>query len=128
MSSGHSDALVFFGATGDLAHKQIFPALHSMVRHGHLDVPIIGVAKSGWSLEQLKERAHDSIENHGGTDPDAFAKLSNLLQYIDGDYRDDSTYQRLRSTLGNAQATAVLSGNTAEHVCHGCRRNPGEEV
>src|SRR5215475_11999482 len=103
MPTEHSDALVFFGATGDLAHKQIFPALQSMIRHGHLRVPIIGVAKSGWNLERLKQRARDSVEKHGGLDPEAFAKFSELLQYIDGDYRDEATYERLRQTLGNAQ-------------------------
>src|ERR1051325_1652035 len=97
-----SDALVFFGASGDLAHKQIFPALQSMIRHGHPTVPIIGAAKSGWNLDQLKERARDSVQNHGGLDPDAFAKLSGLLQYIDGDYRDEATYRRLRSMLRDA--------------------------
>ncbi len=99
----HSDALVFFGATGDLAHKQIFPALQAMIRHGHLDMPIIGVAKSGWNLEQLKQRARDSVESHGGLDASAFAKLSGLLQYIDGDYENEATYQQLRRLLGNAQ-------------------------
>ena len=103
MPAEHSDALVFFGASGDLAHKQIFPALQSMIRQGHLTVPIIGVAKSGWNLEQLKERARDSVQNHGGLDADAFAKLSGLLQYIDGDYRDEATYHRLRRVLGDAQ-------------------------
>jgi len=103
MTVAHSDALVFFGATGDLAYKQIFPALQAMVRHGRLDVPVIGVAKAGWNLDQLKARARDSVEKHGGMDADAFAKLSARLQYIDGDYRDQSTYERLRQTLGDAQ-------------------------
>ena len=94
MTVAHSDALVFFGATGDLAYKQIFPALQAMVRHGRLDVPVIGVAKAGWNLDQLKARARDSVEKHGGMDADAFAKLSARLQYIDGDYRDQSTYER----------------------------------
>src|SRR3989454_317333 len=103
MTVPHSDALVLFGATGDLAYKQIFPALQAMVRHGRLDVPVIGVAKAGWNLDQLKARARDSVEKHGGMDADAFAKLSARLQYIDGDYRDQSTYERLRQTLGDAQ-------------------------
>src|SRR5206468_3569774 len=102
MDAEHSDALVFFGATGDLAHKEIFPALQAMIRHGHLDMPIIGVAKSGWNLEQLKARARDSVEKYGGLDPAAFEKLSALLQYIDGDYRDDNTYQRLCAALGSS--------------------------
>jgi glucose-6-phosphate 1-dehydrogenase len=99
----HSDALVFFGATGDLAYKQIFPALQAMIRHGHLDIPIIGVAKSGWDLEQLKKRAHESIDKNGGIDPPAFTRLCELLRYIDGDYREPTTYRSLRETLGNSQ-------------------------
>jgi glucose-6-phosphate 1-dehydrogenase len=99
----HSDALVFFGATGDLAYKQIFPALQAMVRRGHLDVPVVGVARSGWGLEQLKARARDSLEHHGGIDEAAFARLSEKLRYVDGDYRDPATFQRLREALGSAQ-------------------------
>jgi glucose-6-phosphate 1-dehydrogenase len=98
-----SDALVFFGATGDLAYKQIFPALQSMVRHGGLDVPVVGVAKSGWDLDQLRSRAHDSLEEHGGVDRDAFEKLSSLLRYIDGDYSDPATFNALRAELGDAR-------------------------
>ena len=97
-----SDALVFFGATGDLARKQIFPALQSMVRHGHLDLPVIGVARSTWSLAQLRAHVRESLEQHGGADPEAFAKLSARLQYVDGDYADASTYERLRKALGAA--------------------------
>ena len=103
MTVPHSDALVLFGATGDLAYKQIFPALQAMVGRGHLDVPVIGVAKAGWNLDQLKARARDSVEKHGSMEADAFGKLSALLQYIDGDYRDQSTYERLRQTLSDAQ-------------------------
>jgi glucose-6-phosphate 1-dehydrogenase len=80
MTTYHSDALVFFGATGDLAYKKIFPALQSMIKRGHLDVPIIGVAKAGWNLDQLRERAHDSLEKHGGVDREAFEKLNSLLR------------------------------------------------
>src|SRR5689334_3738406 len=99
-----SDALVFFGATGDLAYKKIFPSLHNMVRRGMLDVPVIGVAKSGWTLEQLRERAKDSIAKHGGgVDDEAFQRLCSLLQYIDGDYKDEKTYQQIRTQLGDAQ-------------------------
>ena len=98
-----SDALVFFGITGDLAHKKIFPALQSMVKSGTLTVPIIGVAKSGWEIEQLRARARDSLAQYGGgVDEAAFAKLAQLLQYIDGDYKDPSTYQRLQKALGSA--------------------------
>jgi glucose-6-phosphate 1-dehydrogenase len=103
MDKTNSDALVFFGATGDLAYKQIFPALQALIRRGHLNVPIIGVAKSGWNLDQLRERARDSLEKHGGMEPEAFAKLCSLLQYIDGDYREPATYKALRSALGAAQ-------------------------
>ncbi|MCU1276563.1 MAG: Glucose-6-phosphate 1-dehydrogenase, partial [bacterium] len=99
----HSDALVFFGATGDLAYKQIFPALQAMVREGTLKVPIIGVAKSGWNLEQLRARARDSVERHGGVDRGAFDKLVSLLRYVDGDYGDAATFQALRRELGGAK-------------------------
>jgi glucose-6-phosphate 1-dehydrogenase len=98
-----SDAFVFFGATGDLAHKKVFPALQQMVRHGNLNVPVIGVAKSGWTIDQLRGRARDSIEKHGGgVDEKAFAKLLELLQYIDGDYQDPKTFEALRAKLGGA--------------------------
>ena len=102
MLTPHSDALVFFGATGDLAYKQIFPALQAMIRRGHLELPIIGVAKSNWNLDQLRARARDSLDKHGGLDPAAFAKLSARLQYIDSDYGNDATYERLRRALGGA--------------------------
>ncbi len=95
-----SDALVFFGATGDLAYKKVFPALQRMILHGNLDVPVIGIAKSGWDLERLKERAADSLARHGGLDRDAFAKLSGLLRYIDGDYAVPKTFEALRRLLG----------------------------
>jgi glucose-6-phosphate 1-dehydrogenase len=106
MSDFHSDALVFFGATGDLAYKKIFPALQAMVKRSHLSVPVIGVAKSGWSLDQLKARAKDSIEKHGGLDAAAFEKLSSLLRYVGGDYSDPATFQALRNELGGAQHPA----------------------
>src|SRR5262249_54257223 len=90
--SAPSDALVFFGATGDLAYKQIFPALQALIRRGLLRVPIIGVAKSGWTVEQLRARAHDSLEHHGGVDRAAFDRLTSLLRYVDGDYSRDETF------------------------------------
>ncbi len=102
MTAAHSDALVFFGATGDLAYKKIFPALQAMVQRGHLDVPVVGVAKSGWGLEQFKARARDSVEKHGGLDLAAFQKLLGLLRYVDGDYADPRTFQELRQQLGDA--------------------------
>jgi glucose-6-phosphate 1-dehydrogenase len=103
MSREASDALVFFGATGDLAYKQIFPALQALIRDERLDVPIIGIAKAGWSLDQLKERANDSLSTHGGVDAKWFAKLTGLLRYVDGDYNDASTYVRLRKELKEAK-------------------------
>jgi glucose-6-phosphate 1-dehydrogenase len=106
MSEPQSDALVFFGATGDLAYKKIFPALQAMVRRGHLNVPVVGVAKAGWTLDQLKARARDSVEKHGGIDSAAFAKLRTLLHYVDGDYQDPATFAALRKELGSAQHPA----------------------
>jgi glucose-6-phosphate 1-dehydrogenase len=99
-----SDALVFFGATGDLAHKKIFPALQSMIKRGNLNVPVIGVAKAGWTIEQLRERARDGIATFGGgVDEAAFTKLVGLLKYIDGDYQDPKTFEQLCTALGGAK-------------------------
>ena len=99
----HSDAFVFFGATGDLAYKKIFPALQSMLRRGHLDVPIIGVAKAGWTVDRLRERIRASLEDHGGgVDEAAFTKLAKLLRYVDGDYNDRATFDELRRRLDGA--------------------------
>jgi glucose-6-phosphate 1-dehydrogenase len=106
MPHPHSDALVFFGATGDLAYKKIFPSLQAMVKRGHLNVPVIGVAKAGWNLDQLRARARDSLEHHGGLDTAAFDKLSSLLRYVDGDYNDPATFQAIRQELGSAQRPA----------------------
>jgi glucose-6-phosphate 1-dehydrogenase len=108
MKIPHSDALVFFGATGDLAYKQIFPALQAMMRHDHLQVPIIGVAHSGWTLRQLRQRARDSVaqaakDNGSKLDKAAFARLSASLQYVDGDYNDPATFAHLRKVLGKAK-------------------------
>ncbi len=98
-----SDALVFFGATGDLAFKKIFPALHELARRGNLNVPVIGVARSGWTLEQLRARAHDSIEEHGDLDEKAFAELSARLRLVGGDYQETATFDALRKELGDAK-------------------------
>jgi len=106
MSAPQSDALVFFGATGDLAYKMIFPALQAMARRGHLAFPVIGVAKSGWTLDQLRERARDSVEKHGGVDEKAFAELARRLRYVDGDYKDAETYKMLRQELDGAERPA----------------------
>ena len=97
-----SDALVFFGITGDLAYKKIFPALHAMAKRGKLDVPVIGVAKSALTREQVIDRARDSISAHGELDDDAFAKLAASIQYVDGDYNDSATFARLKQLLGSA--------------------------
>jgi glucose-6-phosphate 1-dehydrogenase len=101
-----SDAFVFFGATGDLAYKKIFPALQSLVRRGRLNAPVVGVAKSGWSREQLVERARASVTEHGGLDAEAFPKLVALLKYVDGDYGDPATFAKLRGELDDAQRPA----------------------
>jgi len=106
MSDARSDALVFFGATGDLAYKKIFPALQAMVKRGHLDAPVIGVAKAGWGIDELRARARESVKQHGGLDAAAFDKLCRLLRYVDGDYRDPATFQALRDKLGAAERPA----------------------
>src|SRR5437870_11218694 len=106
MHGSHADALVFFGATGDLAYKKIFPALQAMVKRGHLHVPVIGVAKAAWTLEQLEDRAKDSLEKHGGLDPVAFDKLCGLLRYVDGDYNDPATFRAIRNELGSRERPA----------------------
>src|SRR5580658_6168640 len=106
MNNLHSDAFVFFGATGDLAYKRIFPSLHAMVKRGNLDVPVIGVAKADSNLDQLRARAFDSIEKHGGVDRAAFEKLSSLLRYVDGDYNDPATFRAIRHELGAAERPA----------------------
>src|SRR6202162_3877054 len=106
MSNNHSDALVFFGATGDLAYKKIFPALQAMVKRGNLKVPVIGVAREKWTLDQLKARAKDSLEHHGGVDPEAFDKLCGLLRYVSGDFNDPATFQALCQQIGSAKLPA----------------------
>jgi len=128
MSGNESDALVFFGATGDLAYKKIFPSLQAMIKRGHLNAPVIGVAKAGWTLEQLRARARDSLEKHGGLDPAAFEKLVSLLRYVDGDYADAATFAGVRRELGTAQHPAhylaippVLFGAVVEKLAQsGC--------
>lgn len=101
-----SDTLVFFGATGDLAYKRIFPALQSMVKRGELTVPVVGVARSGWTLADLQARARDSVCQHGGLDEDAFPRLLKLLAYVDGDYGDATTFHALKKALRGAQRPA----------------------
>jgi glucose-6-phosphate 1-dehydrogenase len=102
MSSADSDALVLFGATGDLAYEQIFPALQAMTRRGHLDIPVIGVAKDDWTVEQLRDRAHESIAAQGDVDEEAFARLAARLSYVAGDYAESTTFDKLVDALGSA--------------------------
>src|SRR5215467_13186543 len=132
MNPSHSDALVFFGATGDLAYKKIFPALQAMLKHGRLNVPVIGVARPDWNLDRLQARAKDSLEKHGGGfDRSAFDKLCTLLRYVGGDYNDASTFQAIRKELGSAQSPAhylaippVLFGTVVEQLGKsGCSTN-----
>src|SRR5216683_7174211 len=106
MIESHSDALVFFGATGDLAYKKIFPSLQAMVKRGALDAPVVGVAKTGWNIDQFRARAHDSLEKHGGVDRAAFEKLSRLLRYVDGDYNDPATFAAIKRELGSSERPA----------------------
>ncbi|CAM5301241.1 glucose-6-phosphate dehydrogenase [Rhodanobacter lindaniclasticus] len=108
MATSRSDALVFFGATGDLAYKKVFPALLAMTRDGDLEVPVIGVAKSGWTVKQLRQRARDSVreaakERGEKVDKAVFDKLAARLQYVDGDYADPDTFTRLKQALGKAK-------------------------
>ncbi len=131
MADFQSDAFVFFGATGDLAHKQIFPSLQALIRDEGLNVPVIGVAKAGWNLDQLKARANDSLEKHGGLEPEAFNKLTGLLHYVDGDYNDPNTFAQLRKELGQAKQPLhylaippSLFGTVAEGLAKsGCAEN-----
>jgi glucose-6-phosphate 1-dehydrogenase len=104
MPHPHADALVCFGAMGALASQQIFPALQAMVRRGHLTVPVIGVAKAAWSLDQLRARARDSLEHPGGVDAAAFDTLSRLLRDVDGDDNAPATFQAIRSTAGSTRS------------------------
>jgi glucose-6-phosphate 1-dehydrogenase len=136
MSDNQSDALVFFGATGDLAYKKIFPSLQAMIKRGTLNVPVIGVSKSGWNLKQLQERARDSLEHHGGIDTAAFGKLMELLRYIDGSYEDLDTFKQLKTALGNAVCPAhylaippTLFGTVVEHLAAaGCAQSGSRVV
>ncbi|HWP66233.1 MAG TPA: glucose-6-phosphate dehydrogenase [Candidatus Limnocylindria bacterium] len=126
-----SDALVFFGATGDLAYKKIFPSLQAMVKRGFLDVPVIGIAREGWTLERLRARARESLEHHGEFDAAAYEKLCRLLRFVPGDYQDPATFQRLRAALGDAQRPAhylaippVLFATVIEQLgASGCSHN-----
>src|SRR6476619_4133369 len=101
--NGRSDALVLFGITGDLAYQKVIPALQAMVRAKDLDVPVVGVARSGWSRERLLQRMRASLDDHGGVDDAAFAKLTSLFEHVDGDYTDPATFASLREALGGAE-------------------------
>src|SRR6476620_823622 len=103
MNTYHSDGLVIFGATGDLAYKKIFPSLQAMVKRGNLNVPVVGVARSNWTPDQLRSRARESIERHSKLDPAAFDKLAGLLRYVSGDYNAPATFERIRKELGSAK-------------------------
>jgi glucose-6-phosphate 1-dehydrogenase len=123
MDESQADALVFFGATGDLAYKKIFPALQAMVQRGHLTVPVVGVARSGWTLDQLRARAQESVSKHECLDQSAFERLSRLLRYVDGDYADPGTFRALREALGGARRPVhylaippVLFGKVVEQL------------
>jgi glucose-6-phosphate 1-dehydrogenase len=103
MNTSHSDGLVVFGATGDLAYKKIFPALQAMVKRGNLNVPVVGVARSNWTSDQLRARARESIERHSKLDPAAFDRLTGVLRYVSGDYNATATFERIRKELGSAK-------------------------
>src|SRR5215471_10809333 len=105
-ASPRSDTLVLFGATGDLAFKKIFPALQAMVKRGTLNVPVIGVGRRGWNVDQFRARAQDSLQQYGGLDRAAFDKLSELLRYVDADYTKEETFRALRRQLNSAQTPA----------------------
>lgn len=126
MNESRSDAFVFFGASGNLAYEKIFPALQAMARRGRLGVPVIGVARSDWSNDEFKAHARDSIEHHGGVDEEAFAALSARLQYLRGDYNDDSTYDRLREVLNSATRPLhylAITPSMFETVAHGLAKS-----
>lgn len=125
MTTSHSDALVFFGATGDLAFKKIFPALQAMVKRGHLDVPVIGVGRSDWTADQLRARARESLEKQGDVDPAAFETLAGLLHYVSVDYSKPATFQALRKALGGAKRPGALPGHSSQDVRSG-GGTPGE--
>ena len=129
MAGLESDAFVFFGATGDLAYKKIFPALQSLIKHGRLDMPIIGFGRSVDGLDALRARARKSLEEHGGVDEAAFALLSSRMQFVNGDYGDPATFERLRTALGSAarplyylaippEAFTMVANGLAGAGCH----------
>jgi glucose-6-phosphate 1-dehydrogenase len=135
MNETHSDAFVFFGATGDLAFKKIFPSLYAMARRGHLNVPVIGIGRSAPDLAALKARARESLEKHGEVDPAAFEKLMSLLRYVRGDNADPTTYAALRQELNGAQRPAFylaippnMFGTVVEQLAKAGGAGPGARV
>jgi glucose-6-phosphate 1-dehydrogenase len=130
-SAHPSDALVFFGATGDLAYKKVIPSLQTLIQHGHLETPVVGVAKAGWNLEQFRARVRDSLAHHGGVDDAAFARLISRLRYVDGDYHDPATFSQLRQALDGAShplhylaIPPSLFSTVAENLAQsGCAQN-----
>jgi glucose-6-phosphate 1-dehydrogenase len=108
MSETHSDALVIFGVTGDLAHKAIFPALYALVKSGALQTPVVGVASPKWTLEQLRARVENSVEQSPGgiDDKDAMRRLDELIVYVSGDYNDAKTFGLIKQALGDAKRPA----------------------
>ena len=123
MATNEVDALVIFGATGDLAKIETFPALVGLVKRGVLDVPVIGVAKSGWGLEQFRDYAIASLKLNemDPTDP-AAVKMLSLLRYVDGDLGADATYQAMSDQIGAGTAGPVLHGGAAASCSGGSRR------
>jgi glucose-6-phosphate 1-dehydrogenase len=107
MIDSHSDALVFYGVTGDLAFKKIFPALQATVKRGQLNVPVVGVARSQWTHDQLRQRVRESLEKHGGVDPAAFEKLAGLLRYVSVDYTDPGACRAIYGQLKDAKRPAI---------------------
>jgi glucose-6-phosphate 1-dehydrogenase len=103
VSDSHSDAFVFFGATGDLARKKVYSALQALTRHGRLDIPVIGIAHSGWTIDLLRNRVRDELKQRPDYDPVALDKLLGRLSYLEGDYRDPAMFTELRNALGNAE-------------------------
>src|SRR5262245_1854438 len=127
MRNQRADALVLFGATGDLMHRKIYPALQALVRRGELTVPVIGVARQGWSLDRLRARIRDSLAHNGGIDQKAFATLARLTRYVEGDYRDPATFDRLCALLGNAKeplSYLAIPPSMFATVVHGLARTP----
>jgi len=126
-----SDGLIFFGATGDLAFKKIFPALHAMAKRGKLKWPVVGVARSGWNRDQFVAHAKESIQQHGRPDEAAFAALASKLRYVDGDYNDARTFQNLAKLQADIQRPAhylaippAMFGTVTKHLADaGCLEN-----